>query len=309
MPKPNLRQLDLNLLVVFADLWDTRSVTRSSERLALSQPAVSHALKRLRESLHDELFVQSRSGLLPTAVAQQLILPVRAALDGLQQALFSERSFNPSIARCEFRVAASEVIELSFVPALFERVRRLAPGVVLRVRVLTDENLLQAMLEDGELHVVIGGHQFTSAAVRSVIAAQLTIVALLSKSLRIPGPRLPLDVYTRLPHIVMMRRGHHPAVVDQVLAAQGLSRTISASVDNYSVMALAAAKCGFICHLPKVIAAQVGAPLGLQVYELPIDLEPSRVVVTSHVRSQSDPATGWLLKQVTEVLVECMGKN
>ncbi len=77
----NIRTLDLNLLVVFLTLWETQSVTRASERLALSQSAVSHALRRLRERLGDELFVLGRTGLLPTSRATEIIGPVREALE------------------------------------------------------------------------------------------------------------------------------------------------------------------------------------------------------------------------------------
>src|SRR5712671_7546296 len=86
---------DLNLLVVFDAVMQERSVTRAGNRLGLSQPAMSHALARLRHMLKDELFVRSPKGMIPTPRAEQLALPIRQALDGLQHSLEPNR-FDPS---------------------------------------------------------------------------------------------------------------------------------------------------------------------------------------------------------------------
>src|SRR3954447_20498386 len=99
---PKLGAIDLNLLVVFdAIMWD-RSVTRAGQRLSLSQPAMSHALTRLRHMLKDELFVRSPSGMVPTPRAEELATPIRIALDGLQQSL-EPVQFDPSKATTTFQ--------------------------------------------------------------------------------------------------------------------------------------------------------------------------------------------------------------
>src|SRR4249919_3912832 len=104
MHKLNVDNFDLNLLAVFLKLWQTRSVTRASDKLALSQPAVSHALRRLRDALGDELFVASKEGLVPTARGEALIVPVREALAQIGLALQASDSFVPSLAQREFRI-------------------------------------------------------------------------------------------------------------------------------------------------------------------------------------------------------------
>src|SRR5919106_5040897 len=104
MLKMNWGAFDLNLLVVFDAVMQERSVTRGGKRLGLSQPAMSHALTRLRHMLRDELFVRSPQGMVPTPRAEQLALPVRAALDGFQHAL-EPTEFEPANAMQTFRVA------------------------------------------------------------------------------------------------------------------------------------------------------------------------------------------------------------
>src|SRR6195256_5110630 len=98
---PKLGALDLNLLVVFDAIMRERSVTRAGQRLGLSQPAMSHALTRLRHMLKDELFVRSPNGMVPTPHAEQLATPIRIALDGLQQSL-EPIEFDPSKATAIF---------------------------------------------------------------------------------------------------------------------------------------------------------------------------------------------------------------
>src|ERR1700694_4249709 len=84
---PKLGAIDLNLLVVFDAIMRDRSVTRAGQRLGLSQPAMSHALTRLRHMLKDDLFIRSPNGMMPTPRAEELDTPIRTALDGLQQSL------------------------------------------------------------------------------------------------------------------------------------------------------------------------------------------------------------------------------
>ena len=102
----NLATFDLNLLLVFEAILRERSVTRAAEHLSLSQPAMSHALNRLRWLLKDQLFVRTPAGMMPTPRAEQLALPVRKALDELQLALEAE-TFNPSTAERWFTIAVN----------------------------------------------------------------------------------------------------------------------------------------------------------------------------------------------------------
>src|SRR3979490_3639298 len=92
---PKLGAIDLNLLVVFDAMMRDRSVTRAGQRLGLSQPAMSHALTRLRHMLKDELFIRSPTGMTPTPRADELATPIRIALDGLQQSL-QPAQFDPA---------------------------------------------------------------------------------------------------------------------------------------------------------------------------------------------------------------------
>src|SRR5882757_7596846 len=153
-PVPRLGAIDLNLLVVFDAIMVERSVTRAGQRLGLSQPAISHALTRLRHMLRDELFVRSPNGMTPTPRAEQLATPIRIALDGLQQSL-EPVQFEPSKATTTFRIAVDNYAAIVLVAPIAVHVARIAPEVTLDFRPSGTLNVLE-QLDRSELHLAIG---------------------------------------------------------------------------------------------------------------------------------------------------------
>ena len=151
---PKLGGIDLNLLVVFDALMRERSVTRAGQRLGLSQPAMSHALTRLRHMLKDELFVRSPNGMAPTPRAEQLATPIRIALDGLQQSLEPDR-FDPGKATTTFRIAVDNYAAIVLVAPIAAYVARIAPGVRLDFRPSGTLDVLE-QLDRSELHLAMG---------------------------------------------------------------------------------------------------------------------------------------------------------
>src|SRR5437588_6652546 len=151
---PRLAALDLNLLVVFDAIMRDRSVTRAGQRLGLSQPAMSHALTRLRHMLKDELFVRSPNGMAPTPRAEELATPIRIALDGLQQSL-EPVQFDPSKATATFRIAIDNYAAIVLVAPIAAHVAKIAPGVKLDFRPSGTLNVLE-QLDRSELHLAMG---------------------------------------------------------------------------------------------------------------------------------------------------------
>jgi DNA-binding transcriptional LysR family regulator len=173
---PRLGAIDLNLLVVFDAIMMERSVTRAGQRLGLSQPAISHALTRLRHMLRDELFVRSPNGMMPTPRAQQLATPIRIALDGLQQSLEPDQ-FEPSRAATTFRIAVDNYAAIVLVAPIAAHVGRIAPGVTLDFRPSGTLNVLE-QLDRSELHLAIGppGVQGERFSHRRLLQDQFVVV-------------------------------------------------------------------------------------------------------------------------------------
>ena len=151
---PKLGAIDLNLLAVFDAIMRERSVTRAGQRLGLSQPAMSHALTRLRHALKDELFVRSPDGMMPTPRAELLATPIRIALDGLQQSLEPVK-FEPSRATTTFHIAVDNYAAIVLVAPIAAHVARIAPGVTLDFRPSGTLNIPD-LLDRSELQLAIG---------------------------------------------------------------------------------------------------------------------------------------------------------
>jgi DNA-binding transcriptional LysR family regulator len=173
---PKLGALDLNLLVVFDAIMRDKSVTRAGQRLGLSQPAISHALTRLRHMLKDELFVRSPQGMMPTPRAEQLATPIRIALEGLQQSL-EPTQFEPAKATTTFRIAVDNYAAIVLVAPIAEYVARAAPGVTLDFRPSGTLNLPE-LLDRSELHLAIGppGIKGERFSLRRLLQDQFVVV-------------------------------------------------------------------------------------------------------------------------------------
>jgi DNA-binding transcriptional LysR family regulator len=173
---PKLGAIDLNLLVVFDAIMRDRSVTRAGQRLGLSQPAMSHALTRLRHMLKDELFVRSPNGMMPTPRAEELATPIRIALDGLEQSL-EPVQFEPSKATATFRIAVDNYAAIVLVAPIAAHIARIAPGVTLDFRPSGTLDVLE-QLDRSELHLAMGpsGLQGERFSRRRVLQDQFVVV-------------------------------------------------------------------------------------------------------------------------------------
>jgi DNA-binding transcriptional LysR family regulator len=197
---PKLGALDLNLLVVFDAIMRDRSVTRAGQRLGLSQPAMSHALTRLRHMLKDELFVRSPNGMVPTPRAEELATPIRIALDGLQQSL-EPIQFEPSKATTTFRIAVDNYAAIVLVAAIAAHIAKIAPGVTLDFRPSGTLNVLE-LLDRSELHLAMGpsavqGERFSR---RRLLEDQFVVVHRKGHPAAI-GQEFPTGKLTTLPQL------------------------------------------------------------------------------------------------------------
>src|SRR5882672_2657872 len=306
MSRFNIRSLDLNLLSVFVILWDTRSVSRTSERLALTQPAVSHALKRLRDRLGDALFVPGRQGLVPTTRALELINPVRAALGQIERALENAPSFTPAEAHREFRIATLDLVEFWMLPALLEVIGAEAPGVVVRSVPVPDPGSAQALLEAGDIDVVVDGRPVGGTGVRCEALAEVNLVTLIWKREKLRGEKFPLPLYLKRPHVIFQWFDRAGSVVDHALAAKGHKRKVGAIVQTFLAMPAVAARTGYVCNVPEQVSDRFAEVFDLSVHRPPVDLPPSTVFHAWHARFESDPALVWLLQRMRKVMAPKM---
>jgi DNA-binding transcriptional LysR family regulator len=227
MPTPNVKlgAIDLNLLVVFDAVMQERNVTRAGQRLGLSQPAMSHALTRLRFMLKDDLFIRSPKGMLPTPRAEQLALPVRSALDGLQHSL-QPTQFVPSKATNSFRIAVHNYTAIVLVPQLAGRITKIAPGVTLEFRPGGTLNIVD-LLDRGELELAIGFFPEQGERFSRLSLLQDDFVVVLRKGHPAAGAReLSMEKFSALSHLSISSVQYTTDFIDKALARRRLTRRI-----------------------------------------------------------------------------------
>ncbi|WP_370293821.1 LysR family transcriptional regulator [Thalassolituus sp.] len=149
----SLRHLDLNLLKAFDVLMDERSVTRAADRLAVSQPAVSGMMNRLRENFNDPLFIRARRGIVPTPRAEALAGSVKRLLADAE-AMLSPGEFDPATAEMILTVAGTDYSMRNILVPLLSVLRQEAPGIQLRMLPI-DDTLIETQLERGDIDIAL----------------------------------------------------------------------------------------------------------------------------------------------------------
>jgi DNA-binding transcriptional LysR family regulator len=290
-----LRSIDLNLLVVFDAMMRERNVTRAGKQLGLSQPAMSHALTRLRYMLNDALFVRSPKGMLPTPRAEELAPPLRQALDGLQHAL-EPATFDPTAKRT-FRIAADNYAAIVLVAPIVARVGRDAPGVTLEFLPSGTLDVFD-LLDRSQLELAIGSFARQAERFSWQRLLQDSFVALLRKRNRTAaGHEITMEKLAALPHLEISSAHHPTDFVDAALARRQLTREVSVRAPFVSAARILAAS-DTVCVLPRRMALQLASDRLLVIRPLP---HPTPSIETFMIWPRSfdnQPAHRWLRQNI-----------
>ncbi|MBK1689764.1 LysR family transcriptional regulator [Rubrivivax gelatinosus] len=291
----SLRRLDLNLLVTLDALLAEHNVTRAAARLHLSQPAVSVQLAKLREAFADPLLLPGPRGMRPTARAQELRVPLHAALAALGQAIAPSAAFDPAHATNTWRVAATDYGASTIVLPALARLRAAAPGTRLAVLELKPPALAR-QLEQGELDLAFHAAELAPPELRRRPLFHERYVLVARAGHPALKQRPTLAEFCALEHaIVSPDGGGFLGATDQVLAARGLVRRVVLSVPHFLFLEAALAASDLVAMLP---ARQVRPGGTLQVAEPPVELPGFEMLMLWHERLHRDPAHHWLREQV-----------
>lgn len=292
-----LAQTDLNLLVVLAALMQERSVTRAARRLSLSQPAVSHALRRLRDLFGDELLVRSGHKMVPTSAATAILERLRPALEHITEALGGPAELAPETATGAFRVSAFDFAQLALVPPLALELGARAPGLQLIAQPYRAD--AERALAEGEVDLVIGlAREPPHPHQRTLLVERFTCVV------RRGHPCLARNLtarrYAALSHVLVSPVGRPRGYLDAALAELGLERQILLTTPQLVSAALAVAGSDLILttsvHLAELVAKML--PLAIVEPQLPMSFT---VAMSWHARREHDTLHRWLRDRVVEV--------
>ncbi len=286
-----LQNLDLNLLLVFDAVLRERSVVRAAEALAISQPAVSHALNRLRHALKDKLFVRTPSGMLPTPRAEQLALPVRKALNDLQVAVEGD-SFDPAAEDRRFTIAVNNYAAVVAAGPIVAAARAHAPKV--RLSLLPSGTLnLADKLDRGELDLAISARALDGERFASRVLIEDRFVAVLRSGH--PGLRKKLTVASlaELQHLAISSSGESLDFLDEVLQARNSARSVASDVPYLSAGAVLI-QSNLTAILGRKLASEFRRAYPIEIRDLPFEAPRLQSVMSWHRRFDDVPAHRWL---------------
>lgn len=292
----NIGSIDLNLFVVFEAIYRESSITRAANLLSLSQPAVSHALARLRERLDDPLFIRRGRDMVPTPRARELITPVREALHGLQGCLAGVGGFEPGQARRTFVLALRSGLEACVLPALMRTLVAQAPGVDVQ-SLTTGRRELASTLAAGRLDLAIDVQLPVDADINQTHLMDVPLVVMMRDSHPLAARPLTLERYLAARHVLVSSRRRGPGLEDFGLAQAGYHRQIALRCQHHQSAMATVASTDLLLTLPSMLAEQLPPP-NVVVKELPVRLPPLSLYLYWHRDQEDDPALRWLRQQV-----------
>jgi DNA-binding transcriptional LysR family regulator len=305
---PNFRTLDLNLLRVFDEVMAEGSLTRAARNLSLTQPAVSNALRRLRETLGDELVQRSGQGMAPTPRARAIWPAVREALAQLQSSLIPNE-FVPAEANTSFVLAMSDASAAELIPGLTETLEKQAPRVTLRVVPLTTRDP-RSLLDEEACDLAVG---YFPSMLADLTARKQSgepqpffhqrlftgeYVCVMRKDHPLAQGTLTIDAFCAARHMLVSFSGRPFGFVDEALATLGRERFVVLTVNQFFTAARVVANANLLTVLPLHFLKVTGFADQLVFRPLPFEVSPVLVDAVWHRRNQQRSSHVWLREVV-----------
>lgn len=307
----SFKTLDLNLLRVFDAVMEERSVLRASQKVSLSQSAVSHCLARLRDMLEDDLFIRTTSGMQPTARALGMAPLVRDALRSLELAVELPR-FDPGKSTKRFALAASDFTTLIIAPPLLKILRHEAPGIDLVIKPVTRIDLAE-QIDLGRIDAAIGIFSAPPQRFRSTLLFEYDDVLIASAKRKLGT--LDAATLATLPIVVVSFGGEREGAVDGFLSERGLARRsemydrvaleraladsetpprIAVSLPHFLAIPALLEGSDLAAIVPRPLADAFARTHAVKTYELPYSTMPLEVRLLWHERDEGEPSQEWL---------------
>lgn len=298
----NLRGTDLNLLTVFEAVYEERSQLKAAERLRMTQPAISNALRRLKLVAQDPLFVARKNlGLQPTPCADELYDRVHQALNLIRTGLSADGAFDPAESYRHFSVSMVYGGGSLMSTALYQAIHSEAPNARLSIHSIDSEKEAIGKLRDRSLDVLVHYNRFAdpSLAHDLVYQHQMVIVA------RRDHPRIG-DSFTPeqalREHFVAVN-GHYPSLSanpEQETWFDRVNERISLQVPNVMILLQAVARTDLLAFASQRLAHTFQDQFGIKCYPVPWQVERVPIYMIWHRSAQSDPVHRWLREKIKE---------
>ena len=295
-------KIDLHLIRVLHTVLTERSVSRAAIRLGMYQPAVSSALKRLRELSGDPLLVRSGSGMVPTDAALRMIEPTASILRSAEVLFSDARGFDPQTATNTFRIAASDYLDPLFLPMFVTQVKAQAPGCRIEIHPLSPDSNYQAHLSLGHIDLVIGNWLKPPEDLHMARLFGDEIVSLVNDDH--PAVRRGWDADTWLAAEHIAPTPLHPGargIIDQMLDAQSLQRNITVRCAHFGLIPDMVASSLLVLTTGRQYCERFTDRLPVKVLPCPVDFPRLMYYQLWHERTHASSSARWLRDRIKSV--------
>jgi DNA-binding transcriptional LysR family regulator len=290
----DLKDIDLNLLVIFQQLLQERRVSAVAANLGLTQPTISNALNRLRQQLNDDLFLRTSTGMEPTAYAMQLAEPIGYALSSIHETLNQRTRFDPANSQRKFIVGMNDIGEIYFLPKLMEILSEIAPGISISTIRTTGANLAEDM-EAGRIDIAIGWlpHLKTGFFQRRLFVQEHVCMFRQGHSLDKESP-MTKEEFEDAEHVVVSSAGTGHASVDATIERLGIKRKAALRVPHFVAVGHILATTDMVATVPERFARHCIEPFNLRYVVLPMNLPEIGINLFWHSRFHKEAGNQWL---------------
>ena len=296
---------DLNLLPIAFALYDELSVSRAARLLGMSQPAVSMALRRMRETFDDPLFIRVPTGIAPTPRAHDIVRLARPLVERLHQDLARGATFDPATSTRTIALALSDVGEMAFLPRVLEQFRSRAPRCAIR-SVSAPTGQLAHELETGEIDIAVG--YFPALALKNFRHRRVRIhrfACLMRADHPMRAEQLSPADFLAAEHVVVQAAGRSQEVLERYLERRRIKRKIALITPHFLGIPFLVARTNLIATMPYAVAKQFASMMPqLAVAIPPYEIPGFELRLHWHRRFDNEPRSRWLREQLFEVFSE-----
>lgn len=299
-----LNKINLNLLLVFHTLYWKRSLTLTAETLCLSQPAVSHSLKKLRFMMDDPLFIKTVDGMQPTPLARQMNTAVAKGLFYFDQAVYNNSEFSPATSQREFRVSLVDYVSQQLQPKLIQHCLTHAPDVcfnMLSTRIASAKEAQHAIqTHDIDLAMVqfealpfTSSHEYLFDDVIGCVG---------DASVYGEGHTITLEAFLNAPQVALSHREDSPLLINEKLRKLGLERKVVTKTPYITPLQEILTATQLLCVVTESAANVICRDNSLRFYALPLDVAPFKVCLCWDERKEHDAGIHWLRSLIRELM-------
>jgi DNA-binding transcriptional LysR family regulator len=305
----HLSQVDLNLFVVLEAIYREGNLTRAGRQLKLTQPAMSHALKRLRELLKDPLFLREGANMVPTPFSRNMINEVRQALQILEVNLYENRNFDPAHTRRDFQIGFWELMESTILPPLLKIMAKAAPEISMTTsRVKRRE--IETELASGSLDLALDIPITMSDSIKQEPLFSDRVVVMAREGHPIGTQELDLDTYLRQDHVLVSSRRQGPSLVDAELNRKGRKRRIVLRCQHYFAACRVVSETDMLLTIPERYAQMLNGGFNNRLYPFPLkSLQQLELHMYWHESADNDPPNRWLREQIKKVVADSLAET